>query len=165
MIQIFFFYRLVPLGLATADCLLSSHSISNILFCRFCGLSLVLLPGSSIFSILCPVYPLYFLCTCPNCLNLASLTLSLNHSTSAVPHFSSIPVSPNKNLSIFNSASCLCCKCQTTHHSRSQYHIVNLSFHSCSFLLSQITPIVVSNRSTLSSSPLLSTQLLKRAVL
>lgn len=159
MIQIFFFYRLVPLGLATADCLLSSHSISNILFCRFCGLSLVLLPGSSIFSILCPVYPLYFLCTCP----LASLTLSLNHSTSAVPHFFSIPVSPNKNLSIFNSASCLCCKCQTTHHSRS--HIVNLSFHSCSFLLSQITPIVVSNRSTLSSSPLLSTQLLKRAVL
>lgn len=37
--------------------------------------------GSSLFTILCLLYPLSFLCTRPNDLNLASAPLSPNHST------------------------------------------------------------------------------------
>lgn len=42
----------------------------------FCGFSLFLRPGNSIFTILHPKCPLSLLCTCPNYLSLASWTLS-----------------------------------------------------------------------------------------
>ncbi|KAL7870153.1 hypothetical protein SRHO_G00076500 [Serrasalmus rhombeus] len=73
--------------------------------------------GSSISNILCPIYPLFLLNTCPNHLNLASLALSPNCSTFTVPLICSflilsILVTPNENLSTFisatsSSASCL----------------------------------------------------------
>uniref|UniRef100_A0A3Q0SUI7 Peptidyl-prolyl cis-trans isomerase n=1 Tax=Amphilophus citrinellus TaxID=61819 RepID=A0A3Q0SUI7_AMPCI len=47
----------------------------------------------------------------------------------------SILITPNENLNIYSSASCLC-QChhlQSTHHSRSHPHLVNLSFHSCCY--------------------------------
>ncbi|KAF7644357.1 hypothetical protein LDENG_00223490, partial [Lucifuga dentata] len=52
---------------------MSSFTTSiNLLF----GLPLGLLPGSSNLSILLPICSLSLLCTCPNHLSLASLTLS-----------------------------------------------------------------------------------------
>ncbi|KAF7653156.1 hypothetical protein LDENG_00086470, partial [Lucifuga dentata] len=93
---------------------MSSFTTSiNLLF----GLPLGLLPGSSNLSILLPICSLSLLCTCPNHLSLASLTLSPKHLTCAVPLMYSflilsILVTPKENLSILvsatsSSASCL----------------------------------------------------------
>ncbi|KAF7650345.1 hypothetical protein LDENG_00127500, partial [Lucifuga dentata] len=93
---------------------MSSFTTSiNLLF----GLPLGLLPGSSNLSILLPICSLSLLCTCPNHLSLASLTLSPKHLTCAVPLMYSflilsIFVTPKENLSILvsttsSSASCL----------------------------------------------------------
>lgn len=51
--------------------------------CVLCAPPLFVLPGSSIFNTLCPVYPLLLLRTCPkkNYLSRTSLTLSPNSST------------------------------------------------------------------------------------
>ena len=73
---------------------------------------LCLLPGSSILIILLPIYSLSVLCTCPNHLNLASLTLSPRRLTRVVPLMCSflilsILVAPTENLSVFNSVSSL----------------------------------------------------------
>lgn len=48
---------------------------------QFFSVPLFLPLGSSLFTILCLLYPLSFLCTRPNDLNLASAPLSPNHST------------------------------------------------------------------------------------
>ncbi|KAF7708794.1 hypothetical protein HF521_017851, partial [Silurus meridionalis] len=71
-------------------------------------LPLFLLPGGSILSILLPIYPMSLLCTCPNHLNLTSLTLSPKRPTCTVPLINSflilsILITPN-NLNIFSSA-------------------------------------------------------------
>lgn len=93
-----FFFQLLLSGVATADHLPPSCPTPSILFCTkslhdllhyiinaLCGLPLFLLPRSSIFNILCPLYPESLLWTCTNHLNLASLTLLLNHLTWGVP--------------------------------------------------------------------------------
>lgn len=72
--------------------LISSYSVTPTLCMSFfttsmnllCCLPLLLLSGSSIFSIFCPIYPLSFHCTCPNHLNLNSLTWSSNCSAWAI---------------------------------------------------------------------------------
>jgi len=53
----------------------------NLLF----GLPQGLLPGGSNLSILLPIYSLSIVCTCPNHLSLASLTVSTKHLTCTVP--------------------------------------------------------------------------------
>ncbi|KAF7703122.1 hypothetical protein HF521_022129, partial [Silurus meridionalis] len=73
------------------------------------GLPLFLLPGGSILSILLLIYPMSLLCTCPNHLNLTSLTLSPKRPTCALPLINSflilsIVVTPNENFNIFSSA-------------------------------------------------------------
>ncbi|KAF7686644.1 hypothetical protein HF521_015037 [Silurus meridionalis] len=73
------------------------------------GLPLFLLPGVSILSILLLIYPVFLLCTCPNHLNLTSLTLSPKRPTCTVPLINSflilsIVVTPNEHLNIFSSA-------------------------------------------------------------
>ncbi|KAF7688101.1 hypothetical protein HF521_014107, partial [Silurus meridionalis] len=73
------------------------------------GLPLFLFPGGSILSILLPIHPMSLLCTCPNHLNLASLTLSPKRPTCAVPLINSflilpILITPKENLNIFSSA-------------------------------------------------------------
>lgn len=67
--QVQFSLFLFPLGVTTADhlppyhlCMSSFMTSTNLL--------------SSFFNILCPVFALLHLCTCPNHLNLASQTLS-----------------------------------------------------------------------------------------
>ncbi|KAI5087280.1 gastrula zinc finger protein XlCGF28.1-like [Silurus meridionalis] len=70
---------------------------------------LFLIPGGSIFSIYLPIYPISLLCTCPNHLNLTSLTLSPKCPKCAVPLINyflilSILVTPHANLKIFSSA-------------------------------------------------------------
>ena len=56
--------------LTPTTCMCSLTTSINLLF----GLPLRLLPGSSISSILLPMYPLSLLCTCPNHLNLSSFS-------------------------------------------------------------------------------------------
>ena len=73
------------------------------------GLPHFLFPGSSILSHLFPIYPSYFLLSCPNHLSLASRVVSPNHPTCAVPPMDSflilsILVTPNENRNIFHSA-------------------------------------------------------------
>lgn len=115
-----FFFQLLPLGVAAAGPLPPSHSVPlssrvtptifmstlTISMDLIYGLTLFFLPSSSIINVLCPSYPLSLLCTHPNHLDPASLTLSLNGSTLAVPFdmpflILSILVTP-KHLSIFN---------------------------------------------------------------
>lgn len=95
---LFFFWRLA-LGVITADHLPSSNyvlvsSSVTLTLCLSCFItstnhlgwsSSFLLSGSSIFNIICSVYPLCFHCICPNHLRILSSPLSLNVSTSAVP--------------------------------------------------------------------------------
>ena len=74
------------------------------------------LSGSSIVSILLPIYPASFLSTCPNHLSLASRTFSPNRPTRALPLMYSflilfILVTPNKNFSVFNSATSSSASC------------------------------------------------------
>uniref|UniRef100_A0A8C4N0J5 Uncharacterized protein n=1 Tax=Eptatretus burgeri TaxID=7764 RepID=A0A8C4N0J5_EPTBU len=119
----------------------------------FFGLPLLLLPGGSIFNILLPIYSVSLLCTCPNHLNLASLTLSPNHPTCAVPLIYSflilsILVTPNENRSIFNSATSSSASCLIVSATVSKpYNIAGLTtilytfpFTLAATLLSQITP-------------------------
>ena len=98
--SIFFIFRLLPFGVATADspspfcsilrvflrhfhcCHVLSHRIHKPPFRS----SPFLFPGSSIVSVLLPIYPAAsFLSTCPNHLGLASRTSSPNGPTCAVP--------------------------------------------------------------------------------
>ena len=84
----FFFFRLFPSGVATADfpspvvsifCIFLSHfNLSYVLFHHILlfGLPHFLFPGNSILSILLPIYPSRFLCRCPYHLSLASWFLS-----------------------------------------------------------------------------------------
>ncbi|KAF7706705.1 hypothetical protein HF521_019959, partial [Silurus meridionalis] len=86
-------------------CMSSLTIFINLLF----GLPLSLLPGVSILSILLLIYHMSLLCTCPNHLNLASLTLSPKRPTCVVPLINSflilsIVVTLNENLNIFSSA-------------------------------------------------------------
>ena len=67
--------------LTLATCMSSLTASINLLF----SLPLPLLPGSSISSILLPMYPLSLLCTCPNHLNLASLVFSPNIPVCVLP--------------------------------------------------------------------------------
>ena len=57
------------------------HYLYLLSHCILFGQPLRLLPGCSISSILLPMYPLSFLCTCLNHLNLASLALTFKTST------------------------------------------------------------------------------------
>ena len=80
------------------------------------GLPRFLFPGSSIISILLPIYPSSFLRRCPYHLNLASRVFSPNHPTCAVPLMYSflilsILVTPNENRNIFNSATSISASC------------------------------------------------------
>ncbi|KAF7693337.1 hypothetical protein HF521_008653 [Silurus meridionalis] len=55
----------------------------------FLGLPLFLLPGGSILRILLPMYTMSLLCTCPNHLNQAPLTLSPKRPTCTVRRINS----------------------------------------------------------------------------
>ncbi|KAF7711836.1 hypothetical protein HF521_000847, partial [Silurus meridionalis] len=92
-------------ALKPTTCMFSLTTSINLLF----GLPIFPLPGGSILSILLRIYPMSFLCTCPNHLNLASLTLSLKCPTCAVPLINSfqilsILITSNEHLNIFISA-------------------------------------------------------------
>ena len=156
---IFCFFRLLPLGVATADPLSpisparhiwhSNHShvfsslttSMNLVF----GLPLLLLPGNSKHNILLPIYSTFCLCTCSYHLNLASLTLSPICLTWAVPRINSflilsIVVTPKENLNIFltsataSSASCFLVNgtvSKTIQYGKSNYRLVNFPFSTC----------------------------------
>ncbi|KAF7663340.1 hypothetical protein LDENG_00211810, partial [Lucifuga dentata] len=129
---------------------MSSFTTSiNLLF----GLPLGLLPGSSNLSILLPICSLSLLCTCPNHLSLASLTLSPKHLTCAVPLMYSflilsILVTPKENLSILVSATSSSASCLFLSATVSKpYNIAGLTtvlytfpFILAETLLSHITP-------------------------
>ena len=91
--------------LTPTTCMSFFTASTNLLF----GLPLCLLPGSSISSILLPMYPLSLLCTCPNHLNLAFLAFSPSLHVWVVPLMIlflilSILVTPKENLTFFSSA-------------------------------------------------------------
>ena len=109
----------------------------------FYGLPRFLFPDNSIISILLPICPSSFLRTCPYHLSLASRVFSPNRPTSAVPLMYSflivsIPVTPNENRIIFNSATSISSSCflsvplapTRTTLLVSLCHIVHLPFHS-----------------------------------
>ncbi|MBN3293175.1 UIF factor, partial [Polypterus senegalus] len=78
--QIIFFHTFLSSAscyITPITCMSSLTTSINLLL----GLPLFLLPDSSIFNILFPIYPASLFCTCPNQLNLASLTLSPNRPT------------------------------------------------------------------------------------
>ena len=100
---------------------------------------LYLLPDSSIFCILLPIYLLWI---CPDHLNLASLTLSPDCLVRSVPlmHSSlilSVLVTPTEFLNIFSHIQlCLLsfCQCpQTKKHCWSRYPLVKPSFYFCGY--------------------------------
>lgn len=76
----YYFFQLLSLGVYMADHLPPSYSMPSINF--LCNHPLFLLPDSSIFKVICPLFLLY---TCPNHINLACLTLSPNHLTLTCP--------------------------------------------------------------------------------
>uniref|UniRef100_A0A8C4Q084 Uncharacterized protein n=1 Tax=Eptatretus burgeri TaxID=7764 RepID=A0A8C4Q084_EPTBU len=117
------------------------------------GLPLLLQPGGSILSILVPIYSASLLCTRPNHLNLASLTLSPSRPTCAVPLIYSflilsILVTPNENRSIFNSLTSSTDSCLFVSAIASKPHniaglttvLYTFTFTLAASLLSQITP-------------------------
>lgn len=69
----------------------------------FCGLPLILLPGSSTFSSLCPVYPLTFLCTCPSDILISNYGKIFHSATSSLASYifvSGFIYAHKKNLNI-----------------------------------------------------------------
>ncbi|KAI5628667.1 Fc receptor-like protein 5 [Silurus asotus] len=114
--------ELLPLGVTTAChpspyppvlyiCLFQTNYLSSLTTSKnlLLGPPLFLFPDGSILSILLPIYHMSLLCTCPNHLNLTSLTLSPKRPTCAVPIINSflnlsIILSLNENLTSFNSA-------------------------------------------------------------
>ncbi|KAF7686956.1 hypothetical protein HF521_015349, partial [Silurus meridionalis] len=89
-----------------------------------------LLPGGSILSILLPICAMSLLCTCPNHLNLTSLTLSPKHPTCAVPLINSflilsILITFNKNLYIFSSATFSSTSCLLLNATVSNLHNIS----------------------------------------
>ncbi|KAF7707483.1 hypothetical protein HF521_018701, partial [Silurus meridionalis] len=119
------------------------------------------------------------LCTCPNHLNLASLTFSPKHPTCAVPLINSflilsILVTPNENLNIFSSATSSSTSCLLLNATVSKPdNIAGLTtvlktfpFILADTLLSQITPVTLLHQlhpactlffTSLTHSPLLCT--------
>uniref|UniRef100_A0A8C4TJZ0 NIF3-like protein 1 n=1 Tax=Erpetoichthys calabaricus TaxID=27687 RepID=A0A8C4TJZ0_ERPCA len=80
LLRIIFFHIFlssVSCSVTPITCISSLTSSINLLL----GLPLLLLSGSSILSLLLPLYVASLLCTCPNQHNLASLTLSPNRPT------------------------------------------------------------------------------------
>ena len=129
---------------------MSSRTASINLLPRF------LFPGSSIVSILLPIYPASFLSIWPNHLSLASRTFSPNRPTCAAPRMYSflilsILATPNDDLNISNyaassSTSCLFVSVTVS----SPYNIAGLTatlftspFSLAGIRLSQITPDIL----------------------
>ena len=130
VVTYFFFFRLFPIrgrhsgfsistylssvsSSVTSTSAMSSFTTSiHLLF----GLPRFRFPGNSILSIRLPIYPSSFLSTCPYHLSLASRVFSPNRPTCAVPLtysfvILSIPVTPNENRNIFNSATSISASC------------------------------------------------------
>ena len=138
----------------TSTSAMSSFTTSiNLLF----GLSRFLFPGSSILSILLPIYPSSFLRRCPYHLSLASRVFSQIFPTCAVRLMHSflilsIRVTPNANHNIFNSATSISASCLFVSVTVSNpYNIAGLTatfpFTLAGTLVSQITPyILLSNK-------------------
>lgn len=89
---------------------------------------LFFLPGSSIFNIACPIYPLSLLYMCPNHLRLESLTLCQPKRLMYPFLVLSIRVTANKNLQLFQLQlgllSLSVSHIWTMHHSRSHWHLL-----------------------------------------
>ncbi|KAF7692621.1 hypothetical protein HF521_010231, partial [Silurus meridionalis] len=103
-------------------------SLTTFIYLLF-GLSFLLLPGGAILSILLPIYPMSLLCTCPNHLNRASLTLSPKPTTCTVPLISSFLIlsildTPNENLNIFSSATSSSTSCLLLNATVSKPYII-----------------------------------------
>ncbi|KAI5104455.1 sodium/calcium exchanger 1 isoform X3 [Silurus meridionalis] len=113
-------------SLTPTTCISSLTTSINLLL----GLPLFLLPGGSILSILLLIYPMSLICTCPNRLNLASLTLSPKRPTCAVPLINSIlilsiVVTPNEHLNIFSSATSSSTSCRLLNATVSKPYIIS----------------------------------------
>lgn len=109
MAKICLFLLAAPFRIATANHLLIQSSSFTLTFCFLphslhprtflSGLPLFLLPGGFIFNIMCPTYPLFFLCTRPNYLSLASLQPALLLCQSQSLHATSLLSPPCSHLS------------------------------------------------------------------
>ena len=107
--QIFHLHLFLSSSVTSATAISSLTAFINLRF----GFLRFLFPGSSILSILLPIYPLSFLRTCPNHLSLACHVSPKPNLHSLIYSFLflSIIVTPNENRNIFNYATSISASC------------------------------------------------------